>query len=195
MHNESAQYLRSNELLSRGNSQLVVVDVQEKLIPHLFGASASTMIRNCWRLVKGAQLLGIPVAATEQYSQGLGPTVSELKELLGEIPEKLRFSSAEVLDWGPAAARTDDRFQVVICGIETHICVLQTAIDFIAQGYQVFVVADAVTSRREFDRNVALDRMAASGATILTTESVLFEWCEVAGTPEFKQISQLVREL
>src|SRR5262249_35735813 len=98
------------------------------------------------------------------------------------------------LDWGTAAEQADQRHQVVVAGIEAHVCVLQTVLDLVAAGFQVFVPTDAVASRGDLDRDVALERMAGCGATIVTTEAVLFEWCETAGTPEFRQISKLVKE-
>src|SRR6185295_2288401 len=100
----------------------------------------------------------------------------------------------EVLEWGTAAEQADNRYQVVVAGMEAHVCVQQTVLDLLSSGFQVFVPADAVSSRGELDWKIALDRMAGNGATIVTTESVLFEWCEVSGTPEFKQISQLIKE-
>jgi len=185
-------FLRSIELLSRQDSRLLIVDVQQKLLDRI--AVAEQLVANCRRLTQAATILKIPVEATEQYPKGLGSTPHELAELLPEMPEKLRFSSVEVLDWGTAAEQPDNRHQVVVAGIESHICVLQTVLDLMAYGFHVFVPADAVASRHKFDWTIALDRMAASGAVITTTESVLFEWCEVAGTPEFKKISQLVKE-
>ncbi|MEE3364423.1 MAG: isochorismatase family protein [Planctomycetota bacterium] len=181
---------RSNQLLSKTASRLVVVDVQQKLLDHI--PVAESLVENCRRLVRGAQLLDVPVAATEQYPAGLGPTTQVLSELLDEIPEKLRFSCAECLDWGPADEGQEQRDQVVVCGIEAHVCVLQTALDLAAQGFRVFVPADAVASRHKLDWKTALGRLADSGVVVLTTESVLFEWCEVAGTDEFRQISRLV---
>jgi nicotinamidase-related amidase len=183
--------MRSHELLSRSASRLLIVDVQEKLVPLI--SNADRMLTNCRRLIDGAKILGVPVFATEQYPKGLGHTVPEIRTTLEAVPEKLLFSCAEILNWGTAAEQTDDRFQVVVAGIESHVCVLQTVLDLLAQGYQIYVPADAVGSRGELDRTIALDRMASSGATITTTESVLFEWCERSGTPEFKQISQLIK--
>ncbi|MBI3863531.1 MAG: hydrolase [Planctomycetia bacterium] len=185
-------YTRSHELLSRTESRLLIVDVQEKLVPLI--ASAARMTSNCRRLIQGAKIVGIPVFATEQYPTGLGSTVGPLKELLGEIPDKHRFSCAEILGWGLAAEQADNRYQIVVAGIEGHVCVLQTVFDLLAAGYQVFVPADAIASRGELDWKIALDRMAAGGAVITTTESVLFEWCEQSGTPEFKQISHLIKQ-
>lgn len=190
MTERSDDFLRSNELLSRSDSRLLIVDVQEKLLPLI--PVAERMIGNCRRLIEAAQVLSVPVSATEQYPKGLGSTAPELAELLGEIPEKLRFSCAEVLDWKSAAAAEDDRDKIVVAGIECHVCVQQTVLDLMAQGYRVYVPADAVASRHKFDWEIALRRMADSGATVTTTESVLFEWAEVAGTEEFKQISRLI---
>ena len=191
--NESEGSLRSIELMSHPNSRLLIVDVQEKLLPHIPVADA--VIGNCRRLIQGANILGIPVFATEQYPKGLGPTTPELTSLLGDIPEKLRFSSAEVLNWEPAAEQENHRHQVIVAGIETHVCVLQTVLDLMALGYQVFVPADAVGSRKKLDWSFALRRMSGCGATVTSTESVLFEWCEDAAIPEFKQVSQLVKEM
>jgi nicotinamidase-related amidase len=189
MANSHPPFLRSTELLSADNSCLLIVDVQEKLLPKI--TAAERVVSGCRRLIRGAQILGVPVTATEQYPQGLGPTVAELAALLPPPLPKLRFSCAEVLNWGGGAP--NDRFQIVVAGIEAHVCVLQTALDLISQGFQVYIPADAVSSRNEFDWKMALERLAASGAVLTTTESVLFEWCAVAGTPEFKQISQLVK--
>ena len=183
--------LRSNELLSRQGARLVVVDVQEKLVPSI--PVAEQLVRNCRRLIEGARVLGVPVYATEQYPKGLGGTVPALAELLPERPEKLCFSCAGTLAWGPAAEQADGRDQIVVAGIEAHVCVLQTALDLLAQGYRVHVPADAVASRHKLDWKIALRRMEASGATLTTAESVLFECCEAAGTPEFKEISRLVK--
>ena len=187
-----SSYVRSHELLSRAESRLLIVDVQDKLVPMI--SHHERMVGNCRRLIQGANLLNVPVFATEQYPKGLGHTVPPLAELLGTIPDKQRFSCAEVLAWGLAAEQADNRFQIVVAGIEAHVCVLQTVLDLLACGFQVFVPADAVSSRGELDWKIALDRMSSGGAVITTTESVLFEWCEKSGTPEFKQISQLIKE-
>jgi len=183
---------RSSGLLDRQSSRLVVIDVQEKLLPHI--PVAESLVANCRKLIRGAAVLGVPAEATEQYPKGLGPTVTELGELLATavLPEKLRFSGAGVLAPGPAA--DNDRDQLVLCGIEAHVCVLQTALDLMALGYRVHVPADAVASRRKLDWQIALGRLADSGVVVTTTESVLFEWCEQAGTDEFREISRLVTD-
>jgi nicotinamidase-related amidase len=196
MPSPAPPYLRSTELLSRCDCRLLIVDMQQKLLPAIRRGQQVTA--NCIKLVRAARLLGPPVFATEQYPRGLGPTVPELAELLAERSEKRRFSCSESLAWGTAGDSMDsalqDRTKVVLAGIEAHVCVLQTALDLMADGYRIYVAADAVGSRRRLDRQIALQRMADSGAVITTTESVLFEWCEQAGSDEFKEISRLVKE-
>ena len=190
MTNDEADFVRSGEMLSRANSRLLIVDVQEKLLPHI--PVAEQLIGNCRRLMQGAQLLGLPISGTEQYPKGLGRTTPELAELHDDWPEKLRFSSAEVLNWGHAAEVLDDRDQVVVAGIEAHVCVQQTVLDLLSHGFRVFVPGDAVASRNKFDWKYAVRRMSESGATVTTTETILFEWCETAAAAEFKEISRLV---
>ena len=177
--------------MSAGNTALVVVDVQEKLIGAI--AEGRRVVWNVRRLIDGAKVLGVPVVGTEQYPKGLGPTVPELAERLGPVPSKLTFSCGgcpEIF----AALRARAIYNLLVCGIEAHVCVQQTVLDLLADGWRVYVAVDAVGSRHEIDRQTAFRRMETSGATLTTTEAALFEWCEIAGTPEFKQISRLVRE-
>lgn len=180
----------SHELLSQAESRLLIVDMQEKILPVIDGHEAVT--ENCLKLIEAAQILDVPTTATEQYPKGLGSTITEIAQRLPDRPEKIEFSCLNCLDWNSSAADPEGRFKVVVAGIESHVCVLQTVLDLLSQGFRVFVAADAVSSRKPMDREIALQRMASSGAVITTTESVLFEWCERAGTPEFKQISRLV---
>jgi nicotinamidase-related amidase len=189
--NDQPRFQRSPELLSRGDSRLLIVDMQAKLLP--FIPVSQTVIRNCRRLIQGAQILRLPFDATEQYPKGLGPTVPELAEFFDTVPDKQRFSCAEALSWVANRSDADDRFKVVVAGIEAHVCVLQTVLDLIAHGFRVFVPADAVGSRAKLDWKIALDRMSSAGATITTAESVLFEWCETSAAPEFRQISDLIK--
>ena len=179
---------RNSELFSHRHSRLLLIDLQEKLVPVI--ADRENLLARCRLLAQGAQILGVPIHATEQYPKGLGATLPEIAEFVVERPAKVRFSCSECLGWGPPAP--EDRFQIVVAGIETHVCVQQTVLDLLALGYQVQVPVDAVSSRHDLDREVAIRRMELSGATITTAEAVLFEWCEVAGTPEFKAISKLV---
>ena len=183
--------MRSPDVLNRDDSRLLMIDMQERLLAVI--PDAERIIQNCVLLVRGAQHLGVPTCGTEQYPRGLGATVEPLRTLLGELPEKLRFSSASCLDWSKAAG-SEDRPMIVIAGIETHVCVQQTVLDLLAAGFSVYVVADAVASRSHLDRDIAFQRMRDSGAIVTTVEAVLFEWCEAAGTPEFKEISRLVKE-
>lgn len=182
---------RSSHLIDRATSTLLIVDVQEKLIPSI--QHSDWLIWNIQRLIDGADILNVPTRATEQYPKGLGHTVESLRSKLNAIPDKSLFSCRECEDIIQAAI-AEERRQIVLTGIETHVCVLQTALDFIAAGLDVFLVVDAVGSRSHRDQRIAVQRMRDCGVNVVTTESVLFEWCEVSGTPEFKQISQLVKQ-
>lgn len=190
--NDIKTLLRSPELMNRDDAALLVVDVQAKLLPLIPGNAR--LIWNIRRLIDGAKILSVPTAATEQYPQGLGPTTPELAPLLGTIPAKTAFSCAECAEifttW-----RDRGIWKILVCGIETHVCVGQTVHDLLGEGFRVYVAADAVAARGQLDHDIALRRMDSSGATLTTTEAALFEWCARAGSPEFKQISQLVREL
>ncbi len=177
--------------MSPEDTALVVVDVQTKLMPLIRGQAR--ILWNLGRLVEGAEATGVRALATEQYPQGLGPTVPELAGRLGEIPTKMAFSCAGC---EPFIARLQalGASKVLVTGIEAHVCVQQTVLDLLAAGYRVYVPVDAVGSRYQIDSETALRRMESSGATLTTTESALFEWCQVSGTPTFKKISSLIRE-
>ncbi len=179
---------RSAELLQRDRSRLLLVDMQERLVPVIPDREA--LIARCRLLAQGAQILSVPIHITEQYPKGLGPTVPEIAEFAADRPAKTRFSCAECLGWLPPGP--EEPFQIVVAGIEAHVCILQTVLDLLALGYQVHIAVDAVSGRLELDKQVALRRMELSGAVLTTVEAVLFEWCEVAGTPEFKAISKLI---
>ncbi len=191
MPTDQFNYLRSPELISRKNSRLLIVDMQQKLLD--FISVSEKVTNNCSRLLRAADILGVPSYGTEQYSKGLGPTAESLIPYLKEMPDKKRFSCAECLEWDPSK-EDENCYQIVVAGIESHVCVLQTTFDLIALGYRVFVPADAVASRSKMDWEFALKRLSLAGATIVTTESVMFEWCETSDIPEFKQISKLVQE-
>jgi nicotinamidase-related amidase len=178
-------------LLSRHHSTLLVVDVQARLIPSILGHRR--LVWNIRRLLEGAQIWKLPVLATEQYPQGLGKTVPELAEKLSDVQAKLTFSGCGCVEM-VQRLRDTHATQVLIAGIETHVCILQTVFDLMTEGYDVFVPADAVGTRHRVDHHWALRRMAASGATITTTEAALFEWCEASGSEEFKRTSALVRQ-
>ncbi|MBS0210801.1 MAG: hydrolase [Planctomycetes bacterium] len=182
---------RSPELMTADDSALLVVDVQEKLVRLVPGHER--LVWNIRRLLDGAKLLGVPAAATEQYPQGLGPTTAELATRLPGASAKLAFSCGECgpifQDWLAAG-----RHRVLVVGIETHVCIQQTVFDLLASGVRVYLAVDALGARYAIDHETALRRMDAAGAVLTTTEAALFEWCQVAGTPVFKQLSQLIRE-
>jgi nicotinamidase-related amidase len=179
-------------LLQRDASCLVLIDIQERLLPAM--ADPAGVVKNTQILLRSAATLGVPVLASEQYAKGLGPTVAELANLLpaDAVVEKLSFSCLGEEAFA-ARLRALDRRQVVVVGIEAHVCVLQTADPLVAAGYDVFVVADATSSRVALNHELAMARLARCGCSIVTTEMVVFEWLQVAGTPEFKALSALVR--
>ena len=178
--------------LTRTQAGLVVVDMQERLLPAIF--EKERVLQNTLRLVQGAGILRVPVSATEQYRKGLGPTVPEVAASIpGFAPwEKLAFSACGASDFIPGL-KSKQVSQVILCGIEAHVCVSQTCLDLLDKGFQVFVAADAVSSRTPENYRLGLDRMRAAGAVIASTEMVLFELLERAGTDEFKQILKLVK--
>jgi nicotinamidase-related amidase len=179
-------------LIKPEESCLIVIDMQERLVPAM-QAPART-IKNAGVLIQAAERLEIPTLLTEQYSKGLGPTVPELLAFSGEAPvlEKLHFSCMKD-DSFAKTFRGLGRKQAVIAGMEAHICVLQTAVNLLEEGYQIFVVTDATSSRTAESEKACLDRLSSAGAGIVTTEMVVFEWLCQAGTPEFKELLPLVK--
>lgn len=182
-------------LLSRNRSQLLIVDVQAKLLPAM---SDQRAIERCIRLVRAAKALAVPITFSEQYPQGLGHTVEPLLEALeneGEVIEKVEFSCLAngVLRGRLQELRRHGRSQVVIGGMESHVCVLQTAIDLAHHGFEAFVVVDAVSSRDEASRRAALARLLKAGVEVVNSEMVVFEWLGKAGTAEFRELLTLVK--
>lgn len=176
-------------LLNPQQSQLLIIDMQNKLAPAI--ADFASVEQHCRWLLEVARALHIPLHATEQYPHGLGVTVQSLLCLLqpSEILEKLHFNACA--EPAIVAALADQqRPQVVLCGTESHVCVLQTAFGLQANGYQVFVVEEAVGSRQPRDKQLALQRLQQHGMTVLSREMVAFEWLQTAGTPLFKQVSR-----
>ncbi len=183
---------RSPLLMNRHDTALIVIDVQQKLLPHI--DDHDVMEFNITRLIDGARVLQIPVYATEQYPKGLGPTVSSVRDTLGEAPcfEKTMFSVRESRTLLEALNNGNVK-HVLLTGIETHVCVFQSAMDLMSEGFNVCVCIDAVGSRSEEDFMTAMQRMETAGAVLVSTEMALFEWCERAGTPEFKKVSAIVQ--
>ena len=183
-------------LLSRDKSQLLIIDVQEKLLPAM--SDPERVVERCVRLVRAARTLEIPITFSEQYPSGIGPTVAPLREALGyagSVIEKVEFSclKGDELREHLHELRRKGRPQVVIGGIEAHVCVTQTAIDLEDQGFEAFVVADATASRTKSSRRLALARMLKSGVDVVDSEMVVFEWLGKAGTADFKELLSLVK--
>lgn len=181
-------------MLTAEDSLLVVIDVQEKLCRAMDEKVLKQLTTNSSILLEAADELRIPVAVTEQYVKGLGPTLPELVEKLADTPryEKMTFSCCGCDDFMDRIGATGRR-QIVITGMETHVCVLQTVLELLCAGYVVHVVKDAVMSRSRRNWETSLDIMQQAGAVITCTESVLFQWLKVAGTDPFKKLSKLVR--
>jgi nicotinamidase-related amidase len=173
---------------------LVVVDVQERLVSAMPNGVKERVIERVTVLLTAAKTLSVPVLVTEQYPNGLGPTEQELvKQLPDGTPvfEKTCFSATRADGFVPALEQTG-RKQIVLVGMETHICVLQTALALQAQGYQVFVVEDAVSSRSKANQYNALQRMRSAGVIVSNVESVIFEWLEDSAQENFKTLAQLI---
>ena len=182
-------------LCSAGQSLLAVVDTQTQLAAAMPPAKRAEVLRNTAILLQAASLLSVPVLLTEQYPNGLGKTEPALTQLLPPatpIIEKTCFSCAGATGF-MESVRHSQRNQIILAGMETHVCVLQTALDLHATGMQVFVVEDAVCSRRVRNKTNALARLRAAGVIVTNTESVLFEWLRDARHEHFKKISALIR--
>lgn len=176
-------------LLNRNNSLLVLVDVQEKLTP--FVLNAAQLVERCEWLLKLAQRIEVPILASEQYSKGLGSIVEPLRSYfqMNCCFEKLYFSCMQQQDYVQHLKNTN-RNQLILIGIEAHVCVMQTAIEMQEAGFDVFVVVDAISSRYEIDMKYGLKRMKQSGIHLITAEMVFFEWLRHAGDKDFKNLSK-----
>ncbi|MBN1478902.1 hydrolase [candidate division KSB1 bacterium] len=183
---------RHPDILNRYKAALIIVDMQEKFAPVIL--DYAQVEKNIITLVKACRILGVPIFYTEQYPKGLGRTTELLGVELSDLYsiEKMFFSAA-----GEKALQTaleeNAVSQIMLVGIETHVCILQSALDFSCMGYNVHVLRNATSSRRPIDRDNALERLQQKGITVSTVESALFELTEVAGTENFKQISKLVK--
>jgi len=178
--------------IDREDSAGLIIDIQGKLFPHMDQNEA--LLRKCSILIEGLKVLDIPLLLTEQYPKGLGSTIEEISGLITQETaiEKIAFSccdEAAVMQ----NAILQKRRTIIICGIEAHVCVLQTVVDLHAAGYRAVVVEDCISSRNRNDKQMAVERMRTEGAVITTCESILFELARVAGTDEFKAISRLVK--
>lgn len=178
--------------ITRNKAGLVVVDIQERLLPAIH--EKERVLANAIRLIKGAAIMGLPVIVTEQYRKGIGATASEVAAAVpGFAPlEKMAFSSCGAEGFVAALEAKGVR-DVILCGIEAHVCVTQTCLDLLAGTFRAFVVADAISSRTPENHRAGVERMCNAGAVIVSTEMILFELLERAGTDEFKRFLPLVK--
>lgn len=183
--------MRDLGILERGKTVFVLVDIQDKFVPVM--QDADGLISNADILVRTSEIVGIPLLVTEQYPKGLGKTTDRisLTEGNGRI-EKVHFSCFGSDDFRKRLKGLGKE-SIVIFGVEAHVCILKTALDAMKEGYKVHVVADAVSSRTESNRALALERLRQSGAFIVSTEMILFQLMDRAGTDEFKAIRKLIR--
>ena len=179
--------------ITKEDSTGLIIDVQQKLYPFIHENEELT--NNICRLTNGLKELNIPIIVTEQYSKGLGNTIIQIQETLGDEYkhlEKMSFSCCG-LDEFNTKLKDSGKKNVIVAGIESHVCVLQTVIDLFEKGYQPVLVEDCVSSRNPNDKKISIERMRNEGAIITTYESILFELLAVSGTKEFKAISKIVK--
>jgi isochorismate hydrolase len=183
---------RFNKLLIPERTALLIIDIQERILPVI--TNYQQVVDNTLKLIKGFKVMSLPIYYTEQYPKGLGLTVSSITEELGDLKpfDKMSFSCSGAGDLFEEFNKKN-LSQIVVCGIESHVCVQQTVLDLIENGFQVNFAADAVSSRKEIDYSTSLERMRDHGAEVTTTESILFELLNVCGTPQFKDISKIVK--
>jgi nicotinamidase-related amidase len=180
--------------LEAGHCALSVVDIQEKLLPPIF--EKERMVRNSQLLIRLAKILGLPVLLSTQYSRGLGPTIPEIASLLPEVAplEKNEFGC---LNNDAYCARLKslpgDRNTLLVCGMESHICVTQTVLGALNRGYLVHVASDAISSRTEWNWKIGLERMRAAGAVISSTEMMIYELLRTSSGPSFKEMLQYLK--
>lgn len=175
------------------DTQALLIDVQERLFPHI--ADRDTLLKKLEVLLKGLQILNIPIMKNQQYSKALGETLPELNAILqseSQIFEKRTFSCCDTAE-SMQYIQQQNRRCVLLFGIETHVCVLQTAMDLLTQGFQPILVVDAVSSRSLADKEIAIQRMQQAGVILTSVESILFELCRDSLHPDFKAISNLVK--
>ena len=179
-------------MLDIDKTALVVIDVQEKLSRVMH--EREQLFQNLQKLIKGMKLLDIPIVVTEQNPNGLGPTVTDIAPLLSDVKPITKFSFSCCGEEGfTREIGSLSRKQILLTGIETHVCVYQTAVDLIKAGYEVHVVVDCVSSRTPENKNLALDKMKNEGARLTGGEIVLFELLRTAKHPKFKEMSQIVK--
>lgn len=179
-------------MLKPDKTILVIIDIQSKLWNVMHEKEA--LLENARKLVKGMQVLGVPIILTEQNPQGLGLTVPELMQTMPQVKPLSKFSFSCWQEKGfQEAILESGRKQVLICGIETHICVYQTAMELLSSGYEVHIVADVVSSRAVRNRDTALDRVQGEGARLTVAEMVIYELMQTAKSPHFKEMLKVIK--
>jgi nicotinamidase-related amidase len=188
----SATIRKNEKILNRDTAALLLIDIQEKILTVMH--HKSQVIENSLKLIKGFKILNIPIFYTEQYPKGLGSTAASLlKELEGLSPIPKMSFSCYGAEGFITRLKDNNVKQVVVAGIESHVCIQQSVLDLLANDFQVNVAADCCSSRKETDYQLALERMRIHGAEITTAEAILFELLNVSGTEEFKQISDIIK--
>jgi nicotinamidase-related amidase len=184
-HSEAAR-----RMLRAEDCALAVIDIQEKLLPPIF--EKDRLVRNAQLLVRLATILSLPVIVSRQYVKGLGETIAEISSLLANVKpiDKMEFGCFGNGEYCSTIANLANRTTLLLCGIESHICVMQTALGALSQGLNVHVAADAVSSRTELNWKIGLNRMQAAGAIVSSTEMMIYELLGKAGTPAFKEMLQ-----
>lgn len=180
--------------IARENTQAMIIDVQERLTPHIY--DHENIVKKTVTLIKGLQALDIPIMLNEQYKKGLGDTLPEIRDVLkgdnAKSFEKVTFSACDNDDsWHYLAQQ--NRSIVLLFGVEAHVCVMQTALDLLDNGMQPVIIGDAVGSRFPYDKKQAIRRIRRAGGVISTVESILFELCRSSKDPAFKTISNLIK--
>jgi len=184
----------ARRLLEAGQCALIVVDIQDKLLPPIFKKDA--MVKNAQLLIRLAKIMSIPALVTTQYSKGLGATVQEISWSLGEVRtiDKVQFGCFGSDEFRSRIKQLpDNRNTLLLCGMEAHICVTQTALGALNEGYLVHVASDAVGSRSEWNWKIGLDRMRAAGAVISSTEMMMYELLRCSGTAQFKELLPYIK--
>lgn len=178
--------------VSRHESLGVIIDIQDRLFPHIY--QHEVLEKNVMILIQGLQLLQIPILVTQQYTRGLGETIPSIAEMVKPVHriEKITFSCCGESNFLAELTRLNKKF-IIIAGIEAHVCILQTVPDLIDNGFIPVVVEDCVSSRKENDKRIAIERIRQEGGIITTYESILLELCSVAGSETFKSISRLIK--
>jgi nicotinamidase-related amidase len=186
------EFKRFSKLLKPQTTALLIIDLQERILPVI--NNYQRVVDNTIKLIRGFKELNLPIFYTEQYPKGLGPTVRSVADELGDLKpfDKMSFSCSGAGNLFEEL-QNKNLLQVVVCGIEAHVCVQQTVLDLIENGLQVNLAVDAISSRKEIDYDTAIERMRYHKAEVSTTESVLFELLNVCGTPQFKAISKIVK--